>query len=127
MAHSEAPGLALSPRFKQVPLVNEARGLDAGPRLVDRLTGLGDLFSAGLVRQIASEEVAHVAVGVHHFRRQCALEGTEDLEARFLRAVDRHVVGEGATRAHVLRGPFNHAARAVAGMERGWYDVVPSQ
>ena len=44
-------------------MAQEARGLDAGPRLVQRLQGLGDPESAALVAQIAREEVAHVAVG----------------------------------------------------------------
>jgi hypothetical protein len=41
----------------------EARGLDAGQRLVERLVGAGDRRSAAIVRQIALEEKAHVAVG----------------------------------------------------------------
>jgi uncharacterized ferritin-like protein (DUF455 family) len=41
----------------------EARGLDAGQRLVERLVGAGDKRTAGIVQQIALEEKAHVAVG----------------------------------------------------------------
>ena len=44
-------------------MAQEARGLDAGPRLVQRLKCLGDPDSAALVARIATEEVAHVAVG----------------------------------------------------------------
>ncbi len=40
-------------------------GLDAGPRLVNKLEGFGDHRSAGIVAQIAEEERAHVAVGVY--------------------------------------------------------------
>lgn len=42
----------------------EARGLDAGPRLVDRLIGWGDHRSAAIVARIGQEEKAHVAVGI---------------------------------------------------------------
>ena len=42
----------------------EARGLDAGPRLVDRLVGWGDHRSAAIVARIGQEEKAHVAVGM---------------------------------------------------------------
>ena len=41
----------------------EARGLDAGPRLQGRLVGWGDNRSAAIVGRIAAEERAHVAVG----------------------------------------------------------------
>lgn len=47
-----------------MPLLQEARGLDAGDRLSKRLVGLGDNRTAAIVRQIAAEERAHVAVGV---------------------------------------------------------------
>lgn len=41
----------------------EARGLDAGPRLAEKLVGYGDNRSAAIVSRIALEEKAHVAVG----------------------------------------------------------------
>lgn len=50
----------LADRLVIVPCVQEARGLDAGARLVDRLNSLGDKRSAAIVRQIAEEEKAHV-------------------------------------------------------------------
>ena len=56
-------------RLAVVPMSQEARGLDAGPRLAARLCGLGDNRSAAIVRRIAGEERAHVAVGVAWFKR----------------------------------------------------------
>jgi len=50
-------------RLAIVPLSQEARGLDAGQRLVERLVGAGDKRSASIVELIAAEERAHVAVG----------------------------------------------------------------
>ena len=50
-------------RLAIVPMSQEARGLDAGQRLVERLVGAGDRRSAAIVAQIAEEERAHVAVG----------------------------------------------------------------
>lgn len=44
-------------------LCQEARGLDAGPKLAERLIGMGDTESAAIVRKIAEEEVAHVSIG----------------------------------------------------------------
>lgn len=64
-------------RLAVVPMSQEARGLDAGPRLVDRLVGLGDARSAAIVRRIAQEETAHVAVGGSEGdgRSPCSLRG----------------------------------------------------
>ena len=56
-------------RLAVVPMSQEARGLDAGPRLVKRLVGLGDNRTAAVVRRIAEEERAHVAVGVVWFQQ----------------------------------------------------------
>lgn len=51
----------LSDRLVIVPCVQEARGLDAGVRLADRLKSAGDRRSAEIVLRIAEEEKAHVA------------------------------------------------------------------
>ncbi len=59
----EALADSLSGRLAVVPMSQEARGLDAGPRLVERLRGWGDMRSADIVARIGQEEKAHVAVG----------------------------------------------------------------
>lgn len=43
-------------RLAVVPMSQEARGLDAGPRLVERLVGAGDHRTAAVVARIAAEE-----------------------------------------------------------------------
>lgn len=55
----------------------EARGLDAGPRLFDRLMGNGDARSASISKRIAEEEVGHVAVGVAWFVDVCRRLGLD--------------------------------------------------
>lgn len=52
-------------------LFQEARGLDAGPRLVQKLVGFGDLRTSHIVAKIAEEEMAHVAVGLYWFLHVC--------------------------------------------------------
>lgn len=52
-------------------LCQEARGLDAGPKLAERLIGMGDAESARIVKQIAEEEVAHVSIGGAYFAPFC--------------------------------------------------------
>lgn len=53
----------------------EARGLDAGPRLVKKLVSSGDHRSSDIVAKVADEEVAHVAVGVFWFLIVCQKMG----------------------------------------------------
>lgn len=60
--HSSPKG-DLAGRLAVVPMSQEARGLDAGPRLAERLVGCGDNRTAAIVARIALEEKAHVAVG----------------------------------------------------------------
>ncbi|KAJ7535433.1 hypothetical protein O6H91_12G033400 [Diphasiastrum complanatum] len=99
-------------RLAIIPMVQEARGLDAGPRLVERLIGLDDNRSAGIVQCISEEEVAHVAVGVSWFYRVCSQQGIEPS----LRFKDL-MISNGVT----LKGPFNYAARTMAGIPRDWF------
>lgn len=53
----------LAGRLAVVPMSQEAKGLDAGPRLAEKLVGCGDNRTAAIVSRIALEEKAHVAVG----------------------------------------------------------------
>ncbi|GFP78611.1 uncharacterized protein hi_0077 [Phtheirospermum japonicum] len=95
-------------RLAVIPLVQEARGLDAGPRLVNKLIGFGDHRTSNIVAKIADEEVAHVAVGVYWFVSVCQKMGrTPDILKEY--KVE-------------LKGPFNYSAREEAGIPREWYD-----
>lgn len=100
-------------RLVVVPCVQEARGLDAGPKLAERLVGAGDNRSAAIIRRIASEELAHVAVGVS-WLREVALARDSDPGGAFRQVVASHYP-EG------LRGPFNHHIRNKVGLPREWY------
>ncbi|KAK9841403.1 hypothetical protein WJX74_005146 [Apatococcus lobatus] len=105
---------SVSGRLAVVPMSQEARGLDAGPRLVDRLIGWGDQRSAAIVARIGQEEKAHVAVGVHWFRLICAAEGADMGET--FKALLHNLAGG------LAKGPFNHEARAEVGLKQAWYD-----
>ena len=102
-------------RLVVVPCVQEARGLDAGPRLAGRLIGAGDERSAAIVRRIAAEEWAHVAVGAAWLRAVCAAVGRDPGDA-FRDAVARHVPDG-------LKGPFDRHARERVGLPRQWWDA----
>ncbi len=94
-------------RMALVPRVLEARGLDVTPGMIDRLRGLGDDATAGILAVILDEEVAHVAAGSRWFRWCCARAGIAP-EPRFRALLDDYARG-------ALRGPFNLDARSAAG------------
>ncbi|KAF8409011.1 hypothetical protein HHK36_005082 [Tetracentron sinense] len=100
-------------RLAVIPLVQEARGLDAGPRLVQKLIGFGDRTTSSIVARIADEEVAHVAVGVFWFISVCQKMGRVPCTT-FKDLLKEYNVE--------LRGPFNYSARDEAGLPRDWYD-----
>jgi uncharacterized ferritin-like protein (DUF455 family) len=114
---AESTSESLPARLAVVPCMQEARGLDAGPRLRAKLQGHGDNRSADVVDRISREELAHVAVGVAWFRRLCERVGADPGEA-FREHIARHA-------PDALRGPFNHEARVAAGLEPNWYSVAP--
>ncbi|CAN4087266.1 unnamed protein product [Withania somnifera] len=98
-------------RLASIPLVQEARGLDAGPRLVQKLIGFGDHRTSNIVARIADEEVAHVAVGVFWFISVCEKLGRTPCTT-FRDLLEEYNVE--------LKGPFNHSAREEAGLPREW-------
>lgn len=103
----------VSARLAMIPMVQEARGLDAGPRLVQKLVGFGDHRTSNIVAKIAEEEVAHVAVGVYWFVLVCQKMG------RVPCATFKDILKEYNVE---LKGPFNYTAREEAGIPRDWYD-----
>ncbi|XP_023645042.1 uncharacterized protein LOC17896679 [Capsella rubella] len=113
MRECEKTSNNVAARLAVIPLVQEARGLDAGPRLVKRLTGFGDNRTSKIVAKIAEEEVAHVAVGVDWFLSVCRKMNRAPCPT-FKDLIEEYGVE--------LRGPFNHSAREVAGIPRDWYD-----
>eukprot|EP00742_Colponemidia_sp_Colp-10_P011717 GILJ01013059.1.p1 GENE.GILJ01013059.1~~GILJ01013059.1.p1 ORF type:complete len:804 (+),score=82.89 GILJ01013059.1:315-2414(+) len=103
----------LAARLAILPLVQESRGLDAGPRLVEKLLSLGDKSSAAIVKQICEEEVNHVRTGLKWFKFICAKHGLDAKEV-FQRSVLTHL-------DTVLHAPFNVVARSHAGLPEDWY------
>lgn len=101
-------------------LVAEAKGLDAGPRLADRLVGFGDKQSADIVRKIADEELDHVRIGVKWFLRECEREGTNPI-AEF-QSIALRLSNPGA-----FAPPFNEEQRRQAGLDPEWYLPVAEQ
>jgi uncharacterized ferritin-like protein (DUF455 family) len=103
-------------RLAVVPLVLEARGLDVTPQMAARLERVGDPQSAALLRRIYSDEIAHVATGVRWFDRLCRIRGLIP-EQVFRERVRRYFKGD-------LKPPFNHGARAIAGLHAHYYEPL---
>jgi uncharacterized ferritin-like protein (DUF455 family) len=106
----------LMARLALVPMVLEARGLDTTPAAVAKLTENGDRESAEILATIGAEEMPHVAAGVRWFRFLATRRGI-DAPAAFHALVRERFMGQ-------IKPPFNHAARAEAGMERAFYEPL---
>lgn len=103
-------------RLAVVPLVLEARGLDVTPQMAARLERAGDLQSAAILQTIYEQEIGHVAVGRRWFEQLCHARHLAP-EPVFRDRVRRCFKGE-------LKPPFNHGARAAAGLPASYYDPL---
>jgi uncharacterized ferritin-like protein (DUF455 family) len=110
---AEATSGDLLARLAVVPLVLEARGLDVTPLMIARLERAGDTESAGVLRIIYRDEIAHVAAGRRWFEWACTRQGLSPV-ATYQDRVRRYFKG-------VLKPPFNDAARAEAGFAADFY------
>ncbi|MEW5300037.1 MAG: hypothetical protein WDW36_002998 [Sanguina aurantia] len=108
----------VSARLAIVPLAQEARGLDAGSKLCQRLVGFGDSRSADIVARIALEERAHVAIGVEWFHHVCDEMGVA-AQPTFVHHLATLCPG-------LMTGTFNHRERQLVGLPREWYDPTPN-
>ena len=101
-------------RLAIAPLILEARGLDVTPDMAERLRAAGDDRSAAALETIYGEEIGHVACGKRWFDKLCAARNLlPDEEFHRLRKL--HFAG-------ILKPPFNHDARAQAGLSRTFYE-----
>ena len=100
-------------RLAIVPLVLEARGLDVTPVMIDRMTRFGDAQTASVLQTIYDDEIGHVAIGSRWFHYLCARRGAAPQET-WRALVATYFKG-------ALMPPFNDAARAQAGLPRGYY------
>jgi uncharacterized ferritin-like protein (DUF455 family) len=94
-------------RMALVPRLLEARGLDVTPGMIERLKDVKDLSSAAVLELILKEEVGHVEIGTRWFRYACE-QAQLPAEQTFLALLRQHAGG-------IVRPPFNHAARRIAG------------
>jgi len=100
-------------RMAVVPRYLEANGLDANPKLIERLRRMGDDTAKKMVEAlevILREEIDHVRKGDRWFRWACEREGVADPVQTYLDIVERHYPGSLRSKEYL-----NIEARKAAG------------
>lgn len=105
-------------RLAIVPMVLEARGLDVTPDMIAKLRNAEDEESAAVLTIIYSDEIGHVAAGRRWFDHVAAREGL-DPAPTWQHLVKTYFKGQ-------LKPPFNHDARAMAGLTLDFYGFTES-
>jgi len=100
-------------RLAIAPMVLEARGLDVTPNMIEKLTSVGDIESAEILKIIYNDEIGHVAIGATWFQK-IAQQNQKDPESFFHHLVTNYFKGR-------LKPPFNVQARTLAGLTEGYY------
>jgi len=101
-------------RIAVISLVQEPRGLDAGPRMINKLKSMGDEKSASIVKKIIDDEVNHVKTGMKWFKIICDLKGLNNYEDAFKKICCEYL-------SSPLFPPFNDELRNKAEIPQSWY------
>ncbi len=102
-------------RLVIAPMVLEARGLDVTPGMIEKFMSVDDAKSADILNIIYEEEIPHVATGTRWFLHICEQKNLPPKETIKL-LVQNHYKG-------TLKPPFNHEARALAGLPSEFYQL----
>lgn len=121
LEHASNTAADLAARIAVVPLVQEARGLDSGDRLVHKLQSIGDRASAAVVKQIVWEERSHVRCGIKWFHHIARVQGRQADPIAYFHELVLQFFPDG------LPGPFNVEARLASDMDASWYQPLESK
>uniref|UniRef100_K3WLM8 DUF455 domain-containing protein n=1 Tax=Globisporangium ultimum (strain ATCC 200006 / CBS 805.95 / DAOM BR144) TaxID=431595 RepID=K3WLM8_GLOUD len=121
LEHATNTAADLAARIAVIPLVQEARGLDSGDRLVHKLMSMGDKPSARIVEQIVFEERSHVSYGMKWFQHICRNQQHVTDPVVYFHELVLQFFPDG------LPGPFDVQARLAADMEEKWYQPLESK
>ncbi|MCV6639254.1 ferritin-like domain-containing protein [Candidatus Albibeggiatoa sp. nov. NOAA] len=105
-------------RMALVPRVLEARGLDATPKIMQKLQKLNQTELVDILKVILRDEVGHVAIGTRWFNELCAQRNLEP-EQTFRDLLNLYYRGK-------IKGPFNIEARLKAGFSLDELDALES-
>ena len=114
---AQATAHDLAARMAVAPMLLEARGLDVTPATVERMRAIGEAKTADVLQQIYDDEITHVAAGCRWFRH-LATEESRDAPTWWRELTATYFKGQ-------IKPPFNHAARAAAGLTAAFY--APSE
>lgn len=106
-------------RLALVPRTLEARGLDVTPGIQQRLAQVGDEKSVAILDIILEEEVGHVEIGNRWYLAECAALDLDPIVA-YADLLKKYGVAN-------PKGPFNKAARKLAGFsdeELAWLESL---
>ncbi|KAF1331607.1 Glycosyl transferase group 1, partial [Globisporangium splendens] len=121
LEHATNTAADLAARIAVIPLVQEARGLDSGDRLVHKLMSMGDKPSARVVEQIVFEERSHVSCGMKWFQHICKNQPHVADPVTYFHELVLQFFPDG------LPGPFDVQARLAADMEEKWYQPLENK
>ncbi|KAL3663575.1 hypothetical protein V7S43_011462 [Phytophthora oleae] len=121
LEHAANTAADLAARIAIVPLVQEARGLDSGDRLVHRMKSMEDKESAKVVEQIVWEERNHVRCGMKWFQHLAKVQKRETDQVAYFQELVLQFFPDG------LPGPFDVEARREANMGTEWYQALESK
>lgn len=110
---------SLTARLAIIHLVHEARGLDVNPTTITKFANAKDMRSVDTLTVIHLDEITHVSAGHRWMTYLCAQAGLDPI-AVFRSEVRQNFIGR-------LKGPFNSADRAKAGLDKAWYDDLVGQ
>ena len=100
-------------RMALVPRVLEARGLDVTPDMIGRVSAVGDIAFADILKIILRDEIGHVRAGSQWFHYICAARML-DPEVTFDNILQQY---KSDLNAHI-KGPFEIEARLQAGFTK---------
>jgi len=103
-------------RLAVIPMVLEARGLDATPLIIEKLNSSGDKLSSSYLKKIYEDEINHVAIGEYWFRWMCILE-KKDPKNEWMRIVKNYI-------PNLIKPPLNLKARKKAGISEYMTDYI---
>jgi uncharacterized ferritin-like protein (DUF455 family) len=106
-------------RLAIVPRCMEARGLDVTPVMIEKFQARNDPASVAILTRILQDEIGHVAIGSHWFKRLCQQQSL-DFEQKYRELLQQFYPGK-------PKGPFNQEMRIMAGFsiaELTWLETL---
>ncbi len=103
-------------RMALVPRVLEARGVDAIPDIINKLSKVNDYVGINILNIIAEDEIKHVQIGNKWYQQLCKLNSLDPM-VTFFNLLEKY-------EAPKIRGAFNRHGRIKAGFSEYELDLL---